>query len=80
MTVIIAKSRDELQPALNGVLHYCNIWKLQINNCLWGVSPMFPGSYVGGGGGGEHIVANIAIYVVVAVVSLFQITLTLLYT
>ena len=46
---------------------------------------MFPGSYVPrvlcwGGGGGEHIVANIAIYVGVVVVSLFQITLTFLYT
>ena len=25
-------SRDELQAALNGMLHYCNIWKLEINS------------------------------------------------
>ena len=31
-TVIFAESRDELQAALNGMLHYCNIWKLEINS------------------------------------------------
>ena len=31
-TVISAESRDELQAALNGMLHYCNIWKLEINS------------------------------------------------
>ena len=30
-TVIFAESRDELQAALNGMLDYCNIWKLEIN-------------------------------------------------
>ena len=31
-TVIFAESRPELQAALNGMLHYCNSWKLGINN------------------------------------------------
>ena len=30
-TVIFAESRDELQAALHGMNHYCNIWKLDIN-------------------------------------------------
>ena len=31
-TVICAESRDELQAALNGTLHYCYSWKLEINS------------------------------------------------
>jgi hypothetical protein len=30
-TIIMAKSRHELQAAMNGMFHYCNIWKLQLN-------------------------------------------------
>ena len=29
---MFAESRDELQVTLNGKLHYCNIWKLEINS------------------------------------------------
>ena len=27
----MAESRDELQAALHGMYHYCNLWKLDIN-------------------------------------------------
>ncbi len=30
-TIILAESRCELQAALNGMSHYCNIWKLEVN-------------------------------------------------
>ena len=30
-TVIFAESRSELQAALHGMQHYCNLWKLRIN-------------------------------------------------
>lgn len=30
-TVVFAESRNELQAALNGMFHYCQLWKLDIN-------------------------------------------------
>ena len=30
-TIIMAESSHELQAALNGLNHYCNIWKLKVN-------------------------------------------------
>ena len=30
-TVIFAESRVELQAALYGMMHYCRLWKLDIN-------------------------------------------------
>ena len=30
-TIVMAESRHELQAAMNGMFHYCNIWKLQLN-------------------------------------------------
>ena len=31
-TVIFGESRHELQAVLNGMWHYCNVWKLDINS------------------------------------------------
>ena len=31
MTIILAESQHEMQAALNGLNHYCKIWKLKIN-------------------------------------------------
>ena len=30
-TIIMAESRSELQAALNGMLHYCKLWKMEVN-------------------------------------------------
>ena len=30
-TIILAESQHEIQAALNGLNHYCKIWKLKIN-------------------------------------------------
>jgi hypothetical protein len=30
-TIILAESSDEMQAALNGLFHYCQLWKLKIN-------------------------------------------------
>ena len=31
-TVIFAESRPELQAALHGMMHYCNLWKMSVNS------------------------------------------------
>ena len=30
-TIIMAESRSELQAALNGMSHYCKMWKMEVN-------------------------------------------------
>ena len=30
-TVVLAESASELQAAINGMWHYCQIWKLSVN-------------------------------------------------
>ena len=31
-TVIFDESRPELQAALHGMMHYCNLWKMSVNS------------------------------------------------
>jgi hypothetical protein len=30
-TILLAESENEMQAALNGMFHYCQIWKLRVN-------------------------------------------------
>ena len=31
-TIIFVESRPELQAAMNGMFHYCNLWKMSVNS------------------------------------------------